>query len=151
MPADIRLLTIVAAIAGVAFALWLVQHLRRRLNAGEREAYYQKVLAKYIGEVKPGMTREQVEQHLQADGRQFRQMCCAANSRGQYVSFREAGWDDLLKIGQESAPCFCSEHSRVHCILSLTPSHRAICRMQIFQMSSRECLFFISSKVARDR
>jgi K+-sensing histidine kinase KdpD len=105
------LLMIIATIAVIVFALWLVQNVRERHKAAEREAKYQTVLAKYTGELKPGMTREQVEQHLQTAGTQFRQMCCVANFRGHYVSLVGAGWDDLVKIGEESAPWFCSENN----------------------------------------
>jgi hypothetical protein len=82
--------------------------MRERQNAAEREAYYHTALAKYTSEVKTGMTREQVEQRFQTDGERFRQMCCVANFRGQYVSLVDAGWDDLIKISEESAPWFCS-------------------------------------------
>ena len=102
---------IIAAIAGIIFSLWLVQNVRERHKAAEREANYQTVLAKYTSEMKPGMTREQVERHLRTGGTRFRQMCCVANFRGHYVSLVGAGWDDLVKIGEESAPWFCSENS----------------------------------------
>lgn len=38
-------------------------------------------------------------------------MCCVANFRGQYVNHQGAGYDDLVKIGQESAPWFCAENN----------------------------------------
>jgi hypothetical protein len=57
------------------------------------------------------MTRWQVEQHLQRDGSRFRQMCCVANSKGKHVSLVGTGWDDLVKIGEESTPWFCSENN----------------------------------------
>ena len=107
----LKVLMIIAAIALIGFSIWLVQHVRERHKAAEREASYQTVLAKYTGELKPGTSREQVEQHLQTDGRRFRQMCCVANFRGQYVSLKGAGYDDLVKIGEESAPWFCSENN----------------------------------------
>jgi hypothetical protein len=57
------------------------------------------------------MNRGQVERYLQTNGAQFRQMCCVANFRGKYVSLKGAGWDDLVKIAEESAPFFCSENN----------------------------------------
>ena len=116
-------LKIVAAIAAVVFGLWLVQHMRERRKAAEREAYYQTVLANYTGELTPGMTREQVEQRLRTDGRRFKQMCCVANFRGQHVSFLDAGWDDLVKIGEESTPWFCSENN-VYIALEFNPKSK---------------------------
>lgn len=114
---------IVAAIALIVFSLWLVQNVRERNKAAEREAYYHTVLAKYTSRLKPGMTREQVEQHLQTDGTRFRQMCCVANSRGEHVRIVGAGWDDLVKIGEESAPWFCSENN-VYIAFEFNPKSR---------------------------
>jgi hypothetical protein len=37
-------------------------------------------------------------------------MCCVANYRGQPVAASDT-YDDLVKIGQEKAPWFCSEHN----------------------------------------
>jgi hypothetical protein len=107
----VKVLLIIAVIAVVIFGLWLVRDVRERHKAAEREVNYQIVLAKYSSALKPGMTREQVERHLQSGGARFRQMCCVADFRGQYVSSIGAGWDDLVKIGEESVPWFCSENN----------------------------------------
>ena len=107
----LKVLRIFAAIALILFGLWFVQRVRERHKAAKREAYYQTVLTKYTGELKPGMTRKQVEQHLQSDGTRFMQMCCVGNFRGEHASLVGAGWDDLVKIGEESTPWFCSENN----------------------------------------
>src|SRR5215813_8375689 len=101
----------IAAIAVIEFGLWSVHQVREQHKAAEREANYQTILANYTGELKPGMTRELVEQQLQKSGRPFKQMCCGAEFRGQHVSAVGRAWDDLVKIGQESAPWFCSENN----------------------------------------
>jgi hypothetical protein len=106
-----KVLVIIAAIAVVIFGLWSVRELRERHKAAEREINYQTVLAKYSSALKPGMTREQVERHLQSGGTRFKQMCCVADFRGQHVNAIGAGWDDLVKIGEESVPWFCSENN----------------------------------------
>jgi hypothetical protein len=54
--------------------------------------------------------REQVERYLQTNGKGFKQMCCVANFKGKYVSFDRAGYDDLVKIAEESVPFVCSEN-----------------------------------------
>jgi hypothetical protein len=95
---------IVAAAAVIAVSLWSVQHVRDRHEAAKREAGYRTILAQYTVELNPGMTREQVEQHLHTNGKEFRQMCCVANFKGEFVSLYGAGWDDLVKIAEESAP-----------------------------------------------
>ncbi len=102
-----KLSMIVAAALIVSISLWFAN----RRKAAQREARYQIVLAKYAGDLKPGMNRGQVERYLQTNRAQFRQMCCVANFRGKYVSLNGAGWDDLVKIAEESAPFFCSENN----------------------------------------
>jgi len=107
----LKVLMIVAAAAVISISLWLVQHIRDRHEAAARESGYQTVLAQYAVELKPGMTREQVERHLQDNGKRFKQMCCVANFKGEYVSFDRAGYDDLVKIAEESVPFVCSENN----------------------------------------
>jgi len=107
----LKVLMVVAVAVVIVFGFWLGHHLRERHKAAEREAQYQTLLAKYTSEFKPGMSRDQVEQHLQKNGKRFEQMCCVANFRGEHASFIGSSWDDLLKIGEESAPWFCSENN----------------------------------------
>jgi hypothetical protein len=102
---------IVLTVAIFAICIWFAQHLSDRRKAAEREVYYQTILTRYTGALKPGMSRKQVEQYLRADGRQFGQMCCVAEFKGEHVSLVGAGWDDLIKIGEESAPWFCDENN----------------------------------------
>jgi len=143
-----KVLMIIAAIVLIGFSIWLVQHVRERHKAAEREASYQTVLAKYAGELKPGTSRVQVEQHLQINGKRFRQMCCVADFRGQHVSLKEAGYDDLVKIGEESAPWFCSENNvyiafefnpKSHGELSDTNGSDILKRVSVFHQLE-ECL-----------
>jgi len=107
----LKALMVVAAITLIVISVWLVQDVRERHRAAEREVYYQTLLVQYTSALKPGMTRGQVEQILQLDGRHFRQMCCVANWRREHVSLVGAGWDDLVKIGEESTPWFCGENN----------------------------------------
>ena len=109
-----------AAAVLIVSVTWLVQHKRERHRAAEREIYYQTALAKFTKEIAPGMTRVQVERQLQTSGTRFRQMCCVANFRNQYVSIIGAGWDDLVKIGSENVPWFCSENN-VYIALEFNP------------------------------
>jgi len=102
---------IVAAVAVIATSLWFVQHVRDRHEAAKREIGYQTVLAQYAAQLKPGMTREQVERHFRTSGKQFKQMCCVAIFGGEYVSFDRAGYDDLVKIAEESVPFVCNENN----------------------------------------
>jgi hypothetical protein len=106
-----KLWMIVTAVAVVAGSLWFVHHQRDRREAAERESHYQVTLTEYSAKVKPGMTREQVERYLRDEGKPFRQMCCVANFRHQYVSLERAGWDDLVKIAEESVPFVCAENN----------------------------------------
>ena len=102
---------IVAAVAVIATGVWFVQFMRDRHEQAKRESGYQTVLAEYTVELKSGMTREQVELYLQTNEKRFKQMCCVANFKGEYVSFDRAGYDDLVKIAEERAPFVCSENN----------------------------------------
>jgi hypothetical protein len=106
-----KLWMIVAALAVIAVSLWIVHHQRDRREAAERETHYQATLTEYSANVKPGMTRERVEHYLRDEGKPFRQMCCVANFRHQYVSLEREGWDDLVKIAEESVPFVCTENN----------------------------------------
>ena len=68
----------------------------------KREAAYQKTLQVYTEALKPGMTRTDVEDYLRAKGASFHQMCC---------SLEWSAFADLVKIGQEKHPWYCSEHN----------------------------------------
>ena len=73
---------------------------------GRREAAYQMTLHSYDQVLKPGTTRGEVEGYLGARNTPFERMCCVDAER---LSDR-ASWDDLVKIGQEKPPWFCSEN-----------------------------------------
>ena len=50
-------------------------------------------------------------------------MCCVGNFTGQYVSLVGTGSDDLVKIGEETAPWFCSE-SNVYVAFEFNPKSK---------------------------
>jgi hypothetical protein len=102
---------VVAGVAVIAISFWFMQHVRDRRQEAEREKGYEAVLAQYAVQLKPGMPREQVERYFQTNGKRFKQMCCVANFKGEHVSFDRAGYDDLVKIAEESAPFVCSENN----------------------------------------
>jgi hypothetical protein len=116
----VKALIIVAAGAAVAISLGFVQHVRNRRAEAEREKSYHTVLAQYAAELKPGMTREQVERHLHANGKRFKQMCCVANFKEEQVSFDRAGYDDFVTIATERAPFVCRE-SNVYIAFEFNP------------------------------
>jgi len=101
----ILLLILGLAIVGV-IGLGIRDELHKK-NQSRREAGYQSILRTYTQALKPGMTRKEVEDYLQAKSSKFRQTCCIDSSE----SSKRHSWDDLTKIGQEDAPWFCSEHN----------------------------------------
>ena len=66
-----------------------------------REATYQSTLHAYSEDLKPGMTRKEVEDYLHAKSTPYVTMCC--------VDERSA-MADLVRIGKEKHPWYCSEH-----------------------------------------
>lgn len=94
----ILLAVLLLAVAGLAVAgvhLWSEKRAQMK-----REAAYESILRSYTQVLKPGMTREEVEDYLRAKRVDFQQTCC----------FLGKSWADLVKIGQEDHPWFCSEH-----------------------------------------
>ena len=87
---------IIAASAGAAFR----SHVRSEAKK-KREAVYESTLQAYSQNLKPGLTRKEVEGYLRVKGTAFTQMCC--------IEERSA-FADLVQIGKEDAPWYCSEH-----------------------------------------
>jgi len=67
----------------------------------ERQALYTGALKNYSDALVPGTSRREVEAYLRQRHHSYRQMCCVANQRSAYA--------DLVKVGQEKAPWFCSQ------------------------------------------
>lgn len=67
----------------------------------QREAAYQSALQSYSKQLRPGLTREDVEEYLQTKGVVFRQMCCLGKG---------SAYSDLVKIGWEKPPWYSSEN-----------------------------------------
>ena len=117
-----RLLVIIASLVLAAICVFsirygLARHTRRKLEAARRVGYEQ-ILASYSNEVRLGTNRKQVEEDFRAKGTIFRQICRIQASTT--VS-------DLIKIGEEDVPWFCSEHNiYVAFQFSPTDSHAAL-------------------------
>jgi len=100
-------LAIVIGVLVVAFGVWHAVQERARQR---REVEYQSTLRSYSEALKTGMSRKQVEEYLSAKKLPFGQLCCVSVkefSRGVH----DNAYDDLVKIGQEDAPWFCSENN----------------------------------------
>lgn len=68
----------------------------------KREVGYQAALQSYSDALKPGATRKSVEDYLQAKGVKSLKMCCI---------FERSAEAELVKIGEEKHPWYCSEHN----------------------------------------
>jgi hypothetical protein len=97
-----RLLTAVAVIAVIVagYAIWSVFDNRAQMT---RKREYTAILQSYSAALKPGMNRMEIENFFHARNIAFRQMCC--------VDVRRDAYADLVKIGKERAPWFCSENN----------------------------------------
>ncbi|MGH9613367.1 MAG: hypothetical protein ACRD4P_09840 [Bryobacteraceae bacterium] len=67
----------------------------------KREAAYQSTLQAYSKDLRPGLTRKNVEDYFRTKNISFAQMCC--------VEGRSA-FADLVKVGQEDAPWYRGEN-----------------------------------------
>jgi hypothetical protein len=85
----------------VAILAWAAYRVHMNTMAKQRrETTYQASLRSFTQAVRQGLPRGHIEAYLKAKGHPFIQMCC--------VSDRSA-LADLVKIGEESAPWYCSE------------------------------------------
>ena len=95
----------IALVVLVIIGVFTVRHILGKRAERRREAHYQFILREYSDSLKPGMARLDVEKYLQSRNAAFRQMCCVD------ANLRTGVWDDLVKIGKEDAPWFCSENN----------------------------------------
>jgi hypothetical protein len=99
----LRLIYVALALSIIGGGTW---YGLKAQTQGRREAAYQMTLHSYDQVLKPGTTRGELEGYLGARNTPFERMCCVDAAR---LSER-ASWDDLVKIGQEKPPWFCSEN-----------------------------------------
>jgi hypothetical protein len=62
---------VLALSTGIAFRSHVKSEAKKR-----RDAAYEAILSAYAQNLKPGMTRKEVEEYLRARGSPFAQMCC---------------------------------------------------------------------------
>ena len=94
-----RLLLLIVTIIVASSAIYL-RYVFKAEAMKKREVAYQADLQTYSRNLNPGLTRKDVESYLRARNIGFRQMCCV---------LERSAFADLVKIGQEDAPWFCSE------------------------------------------
>jgi hypothetical protein len=92
------ILSVALTVAGLRYAL-------SNQSQRKREASYEAARTSYSQVLKPGMTRKETEKYLRDMNKSFQQMCCV-NAKASKHS-----WDDLVKIGKEDAPWFCSQNN----------------------------------------
>src|SRR5690242_4549421 len=97
-----KLLLIVVALTVVSSSVAAIRYVLERRARQRRESAYQSALKSYSQVFRPGMTRKDVEGQLRAKGTAYQQMCCV-DERSAYA--------DLVRIGKEKAPWFCSEQN----------------------------------------
>src|SRR5215468_282583 len=94
-----RLVILVFVVIG-ALGYALHRH-HARLEEQRREISYQQTLRSYSEALKPGTTRQKVEDYLRSRALSFRQSCCLQPATGVN--------DYLVKIGEESPPWYCRD------------------------------------------
>jgi hypothetical protein len=84
----------------IALGIYAIQRSLARRAEQKRLAEYQRVTKEYADTLPVGISRVEVENYLRTRGRRFQQSCCVGVPRN--------AWADLIKIGEESAPWYCS-------------------------------------------
>ena len=90
----------------LAFAVVGLRHVIEKRAQEKREVAYQRTLHSYSDILRPGLSRTELEDYLKSKDIRFRQMCCVNRK-----ALSQNVYDDLVKIGQEDAPWFCSENN----------------------------------------
>ena len=99
----VLLLLVLVAIGLAALGV----HRRSVMNAKKnRQATYEAKLRSFTQVLQPGMTRKQVEDYLHGKNVDVFKECCVEVA----PSVIRHSYDDLVKIGQEDVPWYCSEH-----------------------------------------
>ena len=92
------LIALVVAVSALAVRSSVQATARRK-----REIGYQAELRTYSEALHPGITRKKLEDHLRLNNTNFGSVFTAYGGRS------ESQWADVVKIGEESAPWYCSE------------------------------------------
>lgn len=108
--------TILLAIVAVVLAGLGVESLVRRNIERKHQALYNSILREYSAELQPGTPRKDVEQLLRTKGQSFQQTCCLLNTN-------RSTFEDLVKIGSEPAPWYCSEDDVYLVFEFYSPAH----------------------------
>ena len=98
-----RLLAVLSAVVLVGGVVLTARIAFSRRAEQKRKREYEATTRAYAEALTQGMSRSKVEEYLRAKNQKFGQVCCFGRRRD--------AWADLVKIGQEKAPWFCSEHS----------------------------------------
>jgi len=99
---SVALVTVGVCLLALGMRYELMQRERIR-----RQTDYQAALSAYTQALEPGMTRREVEDYIQRKNAKFSQTCCVDSTE----TAKRHTWDDLVRIGQEEHPWFCSEHN----------------------------------------
>jgi hypothetical protein len=94
------ILLIVIAVLILALAL---RKITRDAAGRKREIRYNVALKAYSQTLHPGMTRKNIEEYLRSRNTQFGWIFTAFGGR------RETQYADIVKIGEEAAPWYCSK------------------------------------------
>lgn len=97
---------LILLLAFVALAAISVHYGFKKRGQRRREIAYEAALVSLNQVLKPGMSRRQVESYLRMKNKPFQQTCCTTVSAIR----SKHSWDDLVRVGQEDAPWFCSQN-----------------------------------------
>jgi hypothetical protein len=98
------LAVVVTLIAGFAWA----NSKKKALQQQEREAHYHALLETYRLDLKGISDRKHIEAYFHAKTLNYHKLCCVSSKR---VSAGETVYDELIKVGEEEVPWYCSEHN----------------------------------------
>lgn len=99
-----------ALVVAVLLVTFGIRHVVADRARRKRESEYAKVLQSFSTVLKTGMTRKQVEDYFKDKNISFSQTCCISVKQFSPGVYDNA-YDDLVKIGEDEVPWFCSQYN----------------------------------------
>ena len=101
---------IAALLALAVLVTFGIRHVLAERARRKREFEYAKALQLFSTSLKTGTTRKQVEDYLKDKNISFSQTCCLSVKQFTPGVYDNA-YDDLVKVGEDEAPWFCSQYN----------------------------------------
>jgi hypothetical protein len=110
-----RWLAFTTLVVALIIVSLVIQHVLQKRAEERRLVQYHATVRMYADALQQSTSRAVVEAYLRTRGKAFQQMCCVNTPRN--------AWADLVNIGEEHVPWFCSQHNIYVAFVFDAPEH----------------------------